>query len=84
MPEEIQLKFIEIVSAKKMNCSHGAGRPYWAQSATELGLVHTEEGIRFMRDVPPGTMIMEQIPNYFCCWLKMWRMNVCLGAGDGR
>jgi hypothetical protein len=24
-----------------------------------LGLVDTEEGIRFIRDVPPGTMIME-------------------------
>jgi hypothetical protein len=59
MPEAIKLKFIEIVSAKKMNCSSGAGRPYWAQSATQLGLVDTEEGIRFIRDLPPGIMIME-------------------------
>jgi hypothetical protein len=34
MPKATTLKFIEIVSAKKMNCSSGAGRPYWAQSAT--------------------------------------------------
>jgi hypothetical protein len=59
MPEAIKLKFIEIMSAKKPNCSNGAGRPYWAQSATQLGLVDTEEGIRFIRDLPPGIMILE-------------------------
>jgi hypothetical protein len=56
MPEAIKLKFIEIMSAKKPNCSNGAGRPYWAQSATQLGLVDTEEGIRFIRDLPPGLL----------------------------
>jgi hypothetical protein len=59
MPEAIKLKFIEIMSARNMNCSNGAGRPYWAQSATQLGLIDTEEGIRFIRDVPPGIMILE-------------------------
>jgi hypothetical protein len=59
MPEDIKLKFIEIMSAKKPNCSNGAGRPYWAQSATLLGLVDTEEGIRFIRDLPPGIVILE-------------------------
>jgi hypothetical protein len=59
MPEAIKLKFMEIVSAKKSNCSNGAGRPFWAQSATQLGLVDTEEGIRFIRDLPPGIVIME-------------------------
>jgi hypothetical protein len=59
MPEEIKLKFMEIMSAKKPNCSNGAGRPYWAQSATQLGLVDTEEGIRFIRDLPPGIMILD-------------------------
>jgi hypothetical protein len=59
MPEAIKLKFMEIMSAKKPNCSNGAGRPYWAQSATQLGFVDTEEGIRFIRDVPSGIMILE-------------------------
>jgi hypothetical protein len=53
MPVAVKWKFIEIASAKKPNCSHGAGRPYWTQSATQLGLVDTEEGIRFIRDVTP-------------------------------
>jgi hypothetical protein len=59
MPEEIKLKFVEIMSAQESNCSSGAGRPYWAQSATQLGLVDTEEGIRFIRNVPPGIVILE-------------------------
>jgi hypothetical protein len=59
MPEAHKLKFMEIMSAKKPNCSNGAGRPYWAQSATQLGLVDTEEGIRFIRDLSPGIMILE-------------------------
>jgi hypothetical protein len=59
MPEAIKWKFVEIMSAKNPSCSSGVGRPYWAQSATQLGLFDTEEGIRFIRDVPPGTMIME-------------------------
>jgi hypothetical protein len=59
MPEAIKLKFIEIMSTKNPSCSSGAGRPYWAQSATQLGLVDTEEGIRFIRNLPPGIMILE-------------------------
>jgi hypothetical protein len=59
MPEAIKLKFMEIMSAKKSNCSNGAGRPFWAQSTTQVGLVDTEEGIRFIRDLPPGIVIME-------------------------
>jgi hypothetical protein len=53
MPVAIKWKFIEIASAKKPKGSHGAGRLYWAHSATQLGLVDTEEGIRFIRDVTP-------------------------------
>jgi hypothetical protein len=59
MPEEIKLKFIEIMSAQESNFSNGAGRPYWAQSATKLGLVDAEEGIRFIRDFPPCIVILE-------------------------
>jgi hypothetical protein len=59
MPEAIKLKFMDIMSTKNPSCSSGAGRPYWAQSATQLGLVDTEEGIRFIRDLPPGIMILE-------------------------
>jgi hypothetical protein len=59
MPEEIKMKFIEVMSAQQSHCSSGAGRPYWAQSATQLGLLNTEEGIRFIRDLPPGIVILE-------------------------
>jgi hypothetical protein len=59
MPEAIKLKFMAIMSTKNPSCSSGAGRPYWAQSATQLGLVDTEEGIRFIRNLPPGIMILE-------------------------
>jgi hypothetical protein len=37
----------------------------WDKNSLNMGLVDTEEGIRFIRDVPPGSMIMEKIPNYF-------------------
>jgi hypothetical protein len=51
MPQEIKDKFKEFTSAKV--ASSGGGRPYWAQAARKLGLRDTEEGIRFVRDLPP-------------------------------
>jgi hypothetical protein len=55
MPESIKLQFARILETRKSNV--GAGRSYWAKSAAQLGLLDTENGIRFIRDVPPGTFI---------------------------
>ena len=51
MPDEIKNEFARLLATKV--ASSGAGRPYWAESAKRLGLVDTEEGIRFEDDVPP-------------------------------
>jgi hypothetical protein len=34
----------------------GAGRPFWAKSAKNMGLVNTVDGIRFIHDVPESWM----------------------------
>lgn len=53
MPEQLKEQFKHSI-AMKSSCN-GAGRPYWAQSAKEMGLVDTEDGIRFIRDIQkPG------------------------------
>lgn len=51
MPDMIKHQFAHLLSTKV--ASSGAGRPFWANSAKKLGLVDTEEGIRFCRDDPP-------------------------------
>ena len=51
MPENIKQEFGRLLTSKVT--SSGAGRPYWAESAKNLGLVDTEEGIRFIRDLRP-------------------------------
>jgi hypothetical protein len=50
MPEQIKREFARLMATKV--ASSGAGRPYWAESAKRLGLVDTEDGIRFFRDLP--------------------------------
>jgi hypothetical protein len=58
MPESIKLEFVRLLVEKGQNSNTGAGRPYWAKSATNLGLVDTEDmGIRFFRDLPSGAMM---------------------------
>jgi hypothetical protein len=58
MPESIKSEFVRLLVEKGQNCHTGAGRPYWAKSATNLGLVDTEDmGIRFFRDLPSGAML---------------------------
>uniref|UniRef100_A0A7S3L346 Uncharacterized protein n=1 Tax=Amphora coffeiformis TaxID=265554 RepID=A0A7S3L346_9STRA len=51
MPNEIKNEFSRLLATKVS--SSGAGRPYWAESAASLGLVDTEDGIRFVEDLPP-------------------------------
>lgn len=48
MPVAIKQQFSQLLNNK--SSSSGAGRPYWAKTAAKLGLVDTEEGIRFNRD----------------------------------
>jgi hypothetical protein len=56
MPMTIKQQFAKLLETKPA-CS-GAGRPYWAKSAERLGLVDTEEGIRFVRNLPPGLKVV--------------------------
>ena len=48
MPTEIKQQFAHLISTK---VASGAGRPHWARAAKKLGLVDTEDGIRFIRDL---------------------------------
>jgi hypothetical protein len=48
MSDELKEKFVESISCKS---TVGSGKLYWAQSARKLGLVDTEHGIRFIRDL---------------------------------
>ena len=57
MPEYIKEHFKGLIATKSF--TSGAGRPYWAKSAKNMGLVNTEDGIRFIRDLPEGTVIVE-------------------------
>lgn len=50
MPIEVKQEFGRLLSTKAT--STGAGRPYWAQAAKQLGLIDTDDGIRFIRDFP--------------------------------
>jgi hypothetical protein len=49
MPQSLKDKFTELFPTKAQ--SSGAGRSYWANSAKQLGMVDTERGIRFVRDL---------------------------------
>lgn len=57
MPHEYKDEFARLLSIK--SSSSGAGRPFWADSARELGLVDTNEGIYLRSDVPEGVDITE-------------------------
>lgn len=52
-PHAVKQHFVALLSTRAF--SSGAGRPYWAQAAQKLGLVDTNEGIRFVRDVSPNS-----------------------------
>jgi hypothetical protein len=57
MPDSIKMQFAHLLSTKVS--SSGAGRPYWASSAKKLGLVNTEDGIHFIRDLPANARVLE-------------------------
>jgi hypothetical protein len=46
MPEALRQQFADLIPTKATGSL--VGRPYWTQSAREMGLVDTDEGIRFV------------------------------------
>ena len=48
LPTDLKEKFVESIACKS---TVGSGKQYWAKSARKLGLVDTENGIRFIRDL---------------------------------
>lgn len=48
MPEDIKNKFVEVLACKS---TIGAGKSYWARSAQKLGLIDSDHGIKFVRDL---------------------------------
>ena len=61
IPASVKMQFARILMEKTQSSHSGAGRPYWASSATQLGLVDTEDaGIRFINDIPPGVSIVSE------------------------
>jgi hypothetical protein len=48
MPDAVNRQFVEVMSTDK-HVGAGAGRHYWAEAAKKLGLVDTDEGIRFLQ-----------------------------------
>jgi hypothetical protein len=57
MPEYIKEHFKGLIATKSF--TSGAGRPYWAKSAKKMGLVNTEDGIRFIHELPEGITIID-------------------------
>jgi hypothetical protein len=49
MPQSLKDKFTELFPTKVQ--SSGVGRAYWAESAKKLGMIDTDQGIRFVRDI---------------------------------
>jgi hypothetical protein len=58
MPDSIKQEFARLLSTKV--ASSGAGRPYWAKAAKQMGLVDTEDGIRFIRDFKLGNLVLNE------------------------
>ena len=52
MPDAVKARFAYLISVK--SDSSGAGRPYWEKASKKLGLVDTDNGIRFIRDLKKG------------------------------
>lgn len=48
MSPELKKEFVDILACKS---TVGSGKQYWARTALKLGLVDTEEGVRFIRDL---------------------------------
>jgi hypothetical protein len=62
MPASVKSESESLLTTKG-GCS-GAGRAYWTNSARELGLVDTDQGIYFKEKVPEHASIVEDSPTY--------------------
>jgi hypothetical protein len=55
MPETIKQQFVDLMSNRQRNTTssnnNGAGRIHWAKTATLLGVIDTDNGMRFIRTV---------------------------------
>jgi hypothetical protein len=68
IPGPVVIQFSLITDHRKQQCeagtssgNHGVGRPYWAESASRLGLVDTEHhGIRFIRNLPSTAVLVDE------------------------
>lgn len=56
MPRALKEQLIQVMANKVT--SAGAGRPYWASTAKKMGLVDTEDGIFFCRQLPKGVRLL--------------------------
>uniref|UniRef100_A0A7S3DXD6 Uncharacterized protein n=1 Tax=Entomoneis paludosa TaxID=265537 RepID=A0A7S3DXD6_9STRA len=64
MPADLKNEFVNSMCTTKKHQS-GAGKQFWAESGKRLGLVDTEEdGIRFIRNVPQGSKVLETITGF--------------------
>ena len=82
LPDSVKLQFHVIAggsqgdASKPSSSNHGAGRPYWLESASQLGLVDTEDhGIRFVRNIPPDAVLVDE-----SCWKNPAKRNVAAPA----
>lgn len=48
MAEDLKQQFVDVLACKS---TVGSGKQYWAKAAKKLGLLDTEQGIRFVRDL---------------------------------
>jgi hypothetical protein len=58
LPPDIRERFAEFASGKKSGVS-GAGKKYWAEAGRMMGLIDTDDGIRFAWDRMDGRQTRE-------------------------
>jgi hypothetical protein len=60
VPAAIAAQFVQLTQGKNAVPTSGAGRPYWAETAQELGLVDTTNGIYFAHALPPNARFPQE------------------------
>jgi hypothetical protein len=60
VPINISAHYVQLAQGKNAVPTSGAGRPYWAETAQELGLVDTMDGIYFVHSLPPNARFPEE------------------------
>lgn len=57
MPQSAKDQCSTLLATK--NSSSGSGRPYWAESAKDMGLIDTEDGIYFVLAMPANARVLD-------------------------